>query len=192
MQKRPLLLAALVIASVASVLASAPAGASPDSPAGPGLPPPRQAPQGPTRGWIGVALQAVTNDLAAALHLTPGDGALVSAVVPDGPAASAGVRVGDVIVEVGGTRIRGAAEVQREIWSRGVGTGVPIVVLRGSRRTSVVVLTAAVFVAFAMTSVGGFAWAQGRTKAPGSKGVAVDLDLDQPGMVRGQGKPGVR
>ncbi len=50
------------------------------------------------RGWLGVQIQPVTDDLADALGLDTARGALVSSVVPDSPAAAAGIRQGDVIV----------------------------------------------------------------------------------------------
>ncbi|MDZ4094112.1 MAG: Do family serine endopeptidase [Paracoccaceae bacterium] len=56
-----------------------------------------------TRGWLGVQIQAVTPDLAAALDLAKPEGALVADVQPDSPALAAGLQSGDVIVAVNGT-----------------------------------------------------------------------------------------
>ena len=50
------------------------------------------------RGWLGVATQAVTPELAQKFGLESATGALVTAVVPDSPAAAAGIEPGDVIV----------------------------------------------------------------------------------------------
>jgi serine protease Do len=52
-----------------------------------------------TRGWLGVLIQKVTPEIAESLGLEHARGALVADVVADGPAAAAGVKVGDVIVE---------------------------------------------------------------------------------------------
>src|SRR5690606_1725408 len=54
------------------------------------------------RGWLGVQIQPVTNEIAEALGLKDTAGALVSRVVPDSPAAEAGLQVGDLIVRFDG------------------------------------------------------------------------------------------
>ncbi len=51
------------------------------------------------RGWLGVKIQTVTGEIAGALGVPENTGALVAAVTPDGPAAKAGVKAGDVIVK---------------------------------------------------------------------------------------------
>src|SRR5437763_10260407 len=57
------------------------------------------------RPWLGARLQAVTPDLAEGLGLKRPAGALVSSIVPDGPAAKAGLKAGDLIVSVDGARV---------------------------------------------------------------------------------------
>lgn len=52
------------------------------------------------RGWLGVAIQPVTGDIAAAIGLDNAKGALVSEVTPDTPAAHAGIKRGDVVMAV--------------------------------------------------------------------------------------------
>ena len=54
------------------------------------------------RGWLGVRIQQVTDELAEGLSLGKARGALVSEISPDGPAENGGVRVGDVIVKFDG------------------------------------------------------------------------------------------
>jgi serine protease Do len=53
-----------------------------------------------TRSWLGIYIHPVDGDRSQTLGLSPGDGALVSDLVVPGPAAKAGVQVGDVIVSV--------------------------------------------------------------------------------------------
>jgi len=57
------------------------------------------------RPWLGAKLQQVTPDIADSLGLARPSGALVASVVPDGPAAHAGLKTGDVVVSVDGTAI---------------------------------------------------------------------------------------
>jgi S1-C subfamily serine protease len=65
------------------------------------------------RAWLGVSVDSVNSEVAAAqLGLDPSvRGAVVISVVPAGPAASAGVREGDVIVAVGGSPVRSSADL---------------------------------------------------------------------------------
>jgi Do/DeqQ family serine protease len=57
------------------------------------------------RPWLGAKLQVVTPDIADSLGLPRPSGALVASVVPDGPAAHAGVKTGDIIVSVDGAEV---------------------------------------------------------------------------------------
>src|SRR3984885_4797896 len=57
------------------------------------------------RPWLGAKLQLVTPDIADSLGLPRPIGALVASVVPDGPAAHAGLKTGDIVVSVDGTVI---------------------------------------------------------------------------------------
>ena len=57
------------------------------------------------RGWIGVGLQEITPEIASSLNLTVNQGALVSGVVPGGPAARAGMKAGDVLKAINGKQI---------------------------------------------------------------------------------------
>ena len=66
-------------------------------------------------------------------------GALIVSVDPDGPAAAAGLRRADVIVEVNGTEIAGRADLFEAISDNGVGDELPFVAMRGDdRRTGTV------------------------------------------------------
>jgi serine protease Do len=89
-----------------------------------------------TRGWLGVTLQKVTPDLAEAMKVDPGRGALVSAVMPDSPAAHAGVAPGDVIVRYDGTTVDEHATLPMLVAATPVGKTVEVEALRdGARRT---------------------------------------------------------
>ena len=57
------------------------------------------------RGWLGVRIQTVTEDLAESLNLENASGALVASVSPDSPANTAGLKVGDVILSFDGKEV---------------------------------------------------------------------------------------
>jgi len=67
------------------------------------------------RGWLGVSIQDMTPEIAAALDLTEHGGALVSEVLPDSPAAAAGLQVGDVITALDGEPIRNSADLKNRV-----------------------------------------------------------------------------
>src|SRR3989338_288971 len=66
-----------------------------------------------SRGWLGVAIAPVTPEVAKRLGRRSPEGAVVTALVPNGPAARAGVRAGDVIVGFQGTQVRRAGDLPR-------------------------------------------------------------------------------
>ena len=87
-----------------------------------------------TRGWLGVMIQKITPELADELELDDALGALVSKVIPDGPAEDAGLKRYDVIVEFDGTRIEDLSELPRVVAKTPVNKKVKVVVVRDSRR----------------------------------------------------------
>ena len=87
-----------------------------------------------TRGRIGVVIQHITPELTEALELENEKGALVSKVMPDGPAAEAGVEHGDVIVEFDGQPIEDWNELPRVVAATPVGKNVKMVVVRNGKR----------------------------------------------------------
>jgi Do/DeqQ family serine protease len=83
------------------------------------------------RGWLGVALDEITPDVAAQLHLSGQRGALVTEVVPGSPAEKAGVQEGDLIVEWNGQKINEKAEVPLLVGSTEIGSTAKMKVIRG-------------------------------------------------------------
>jgi serine protease Do len=83
-----------------------------------------------SRAWLGVGVQDVTPELAAALKLAPGTGALVNNVAKDGPAFRANMRPGDVIASVGGRPVHDAHELVRETMAQPIGQALPLEILR--------------------------------------------------------------
>jgi serine protease Do len=89
-----------------------------------------------TRGWIGVTVHPLDEDLARSLGLPGKQGAMVVNVVPDGPAARGGVQRGDVILRVEGQPIEDSRDLTRRVGAYGVGKSTKMEVLRsGQRRT---------------------------------------------------------
>jgi len=82
------------------------------------------------RGWLGVQLQNIDDDLAASLGLEHNEGALVADVVPDSPAANAGLAVGDVIVSYDGRDVGDARELARMVGASDGGDKVKLGVVR--------------------------------------------------------------
>jgi len=93
-----------------------------------------------TRGFIGVAVQAVTPELAKALSLTATDGALVAQVTPEGPAERAGITRGDLIQSFDGKPVGKLSDLSRAVAATEVGKQVPVVLVRG-RETKTVLVT---------------------------------------------------
>jgi serine protease Do len=89
-----------------------------------------------TRGWIGVQIQPVTDDIADSLGLKKTDGALVSEPQSGGPAAKAGIQSGDVITAVNGQPVKDARDLAKKISSLAPGASVKLgVVRKGSEQT---------------------------------------------------------
>jgi serine protease Do len=82
-----------------------------------------------TRGWIGVQIQPVTQDIADSLGMKKPEGALVAEPQANGPAAKAGIESGDVITAVNGQPIKDARELARTIGALAPGNAVKLDVL---------------------------------------------------------------
>jgi serine protease Do len=87
------------------------------------------------RGWLGVRIQDVTEDVAEALGIEKTDGALVTDV-PDGPAKIGGIKSGDVIIEFDGKTIKDTRELVRIVGDSPVGKQVSVKVLRDGKKVS--------------------------------------------------------
>jgi serine protease Do len=90
-----------------------------------------------TRGWLGVMIQRITPDIAESLGVDTTEGALVSEVVPDGPAASAGLKQGDIIVAYNGQPVRDSADLPRLVARTPVGDAVEVTIRRGNDQQTV-------------------------------------------------------
>ncbi|PLX39081.1 MAG: hypothetical protein C0606_00615 [Hyphomicrobiales bacterium] len=91
------------------------------------------------RGWLGVHIQTVTDDIAEGLGLDEASGALVSEPQAGGPARKAGIKSGDVIVSVDGKKVDSAKELARRIAGYAPGSEVEIGLLRDGGDTTITV-----------------------------------------------------
>jgi len=86
------------------------------------------------RGWLGVSVQGITEDIAKNLNLKTAEGALVSDVFKGDPAEKAGIKTGDVIIEIDGKDVRDTHELIKIVAGVTVGDKVEIKVLRDGRQ----------------------------------------------------------
>jgi serine protease Do len=82
------------------------------------------------RGWLGVRIQQVTDDIAESLNIKPPHGALVAGVDEKGPAKPAGIEAGDVIVKFDGHDIHEMRDLPRVVADTPVGKDVDVVIVR--------------------------------------------------------------
>ena len=89
-----------------------------------------------TRGWIGVQIQPVTQDIADSLGLKKAEGALVAEPQKDSPAVKAGIEAGDVITAVDGKPVKDARDLAKKIGALAPKTSVKLSVLhQGTEKT---------------------------------------------------------
>jgi serine protease Do len=82
------------------------------------------------RGWLGVKIQPVTDEIAESLSLKPARGALVAGMDDKGPAKPAGIEVGDVIVKFDGKDIKEMRDLPRIVADTPVGKDVEVLIVR--------------------------------------------------------------
>ncbi len=90
-----------------------------------------------SRGWIGVQIQPVTQDIADSLGLKKAEGALVAEPQANGPAAKAGIESGDIITAVNGQPIKDARELARTIGALAPGNAVRLNVLHKGKDATI-------------------------------------------------------
>ncbi len=93
--------------------------------------------QQPQRGYLGVGLQPLDENIASALGLPKDRGELVRSVVPGQAAARAGLRQGDVIVSVNGRPVNPDETVSYLIANTSVGSTVPLEIIRDGKRQTI-------------------------------------------------------
>ncbi len=93
------------------------------------------------RGWLGVRIQQVTDEIAESLSIKPARGALIAGVEDKGPAKPAGIEPGDVVVRFDGKDIKEPKDLSRVVADTAVGKEVDVVIIRkGQEETRKVTL----------------------------------------------------
>jgi serine protease Do len=89
------------------------------------------------RGWLGVRIQSVSDELAEGLRLPSVTGALIANVTEGGPAEAAGIRQGDVVLEFDGKTIDEMRKLPRVVAETPIDRKVPVVIWRQGDRMTV-------------------------------------------------------
>ncbi len=93
------------------------------------------------RGWLGVRIQQVTDEIAESLNIKPARGALIAGVEEKGPAKPAGIEPGDVVIKFDGKDIKEPKDLSRVVADTAVGKAVDVVIIRkGQEETRQVTL----------------------------------------------------
>ncbi len=95
-----------------------------------------------TRGWLGVAIQDLTPEMAEYYGIAPGKGVFVSEVFPGDPADRAGIRPRDILVEVNGRKVETSRQLTSLVAEIPVGREVKVQVLREGKPLSLTVKVA--------------------------------------------------
>jgi len=103
----------------------------------------RTGEQGVIRPWLGVTGQRVTADIADSLTLTRPAGVLVNKLHRASPAKKAGLKVGDVILEVNGREIRDPAEMKFRLATVPIGEEAKLIVLREGKKITIMTVAMA-------------------------------------------------
>ena len=89
-----------------------------------------------SRGVLGVVTQDLTTDLAQAFGIKANKGAVISKVVPDSPAQAAGIKAGDVVIEVNGRNIENSMDMRNAVGLVRIGEKLNIRLIRDNREIS--------------------------------------------------------
>jgi serine protease Do len=93
------------------------------------------------RGWLGVRIQTVTDEIGESLNIKPARGALIAGVEDKGPAKPAGIEPGDVVVKFDGKDIKEPKDLSRVVADTAVGKEVEVLIIRkGQEETKKVTL----------------------------------------------------
>jgi serine protease Do len=90
-----------------------------------------------TRGWLGVQIQPVTEEIAEGMNLTPKKGALVADVTEGSPALAAGIKTGDTILKVDGQDVSDPRDLAKKVAHIAPGKSVTMTIVRDGKTMDV-------------------------------------------------------
>ncbi|KQT54234.1 serine protease [Aureimonas sp. Leaf454] len=89
------------------------------------------------RGWLGVQIAPVTDDIAEAVGLSTDQGAIVTLPDSDTPATKAGIQTGDVITAINGETVNGPRELARKVAEYAPNTAIDVTIWRNNKASTV-------------------------------------------------------
>ncbi len=92
-----------------------------------------------SRGWLGVIIQEVTRELAESFSMSTAHGALISRILPESPAASSDLQVGDIIVKFNGSRVEKSSSLPPLVGRVRAGGEAEVEVVRGGQRETIMI-----------------------------------------------------
>ena len=90
-----------------------------------------------SRGWLGVYIQEVTNNLAKSFGMKNPSGALISKIIPDGPASKSDLKVGDIILKFDNKKIDTSSSLPPIVGNTKIGKNVTIEILRNGVKKNI-------------------------------------------------------
>lgn len=92
---------------------------------------------GVIRGWLGVSMQDMTQELAESFGLEQPNGALIASVLKDGPADKAGIKAGDILIAISGKPLKNSSEMLNVVAALSPGEAVTVTVIRNKQEKSI-------------------------------------------------------
>jgi len=93
------------------------------------------------RAWIGIGIQDLTPELRRQFGVTDKEGVLINKIFPEGPAERAGLKIGDIVKEIDGQKVRNSRELIQHVLRKEVGQEVKLKIIRDGKETTIPVKT---------------------------------------------------